>query len=351
MSNTLEIKTFRDVPLDDSFFDSLKQDYIEFPIWFKSKLSETAYVQYSDGRLTGFMYLKLEEGEVTDVMPVLPSNRRIKIGTLKVDAHGTKLGERLIKKAIDFAIVKRAQEIYVTIFPRHKPLIALLEEFGFHTKGEKRTKNGTESVLTKSLEQANVTGDLRKDYPLIDIRKKKCYLLAIKPEWHTKLFPDSIFHTENYDLVADVSHTNSISKTYICSMSDVMMLTVGDALLIYRTGDGQGPAEYRAAVSSVCVVEEIRPKDSFSTMNDYIAYSKPFSVFSETELKKWWSRESLFVIKMLYSAAFTKRIIRKTLIEDVGLDRGAYWGFFSLHREQFLNILNRGGIDGRLVIH
>jgi hypothetical protein len=133
-------------------------------------------------------------------------------------------------------------------------------------------------------------------------------------------------------------------------MGDVEMLSSGDALVIYRMGDGQGPAEYRAAVSSVCVVEEMRPKKSFTSLNDYVAYAKPFSVFSEAELKKWWVQEKLFVIKMLYNAAFTKRVIRKTLIEDIGLDREGYWGFRPLKKEQFLNIANHGGIDGRLII-
>ena len=125
MSNTLEIKFFRDVSLSDPFFNSLKQDYKEFPEWFKRKSSETAYVQYTDDILSGFMYLKIEDGEAEDIEPILPSKRRIKIGTLKVDAHWTKLCERMVKKAIDSAIVNNVQELYVTIFPKHKPLISL----------------------------------------------------------------------------------------------------------------------------------------------------------------------------------------------------------------------------------
>jgi hypothetical protein len=344
------VKAFRDFPLSDPFFNSLKQDYQEFPQWFNAKASEPAYVQYTDGRMTGFMYLKVEEGGVTDVSPHLIPRRRIKIGTLKVEAHGTNLGERLIKKAIDHAIVKHAEEIYVTIFPRHKSLIIMLEEFGFTSAAVKKTANGTESVLIKSLDHSKAVGDIRKDYPLIDIRKVKYYLLAIRPEWHSQLFPDSILKTESYDLLADISHTNSISKTYICAMKGVEALRARDLLVIYRMSDGQGPAEYRSVATSICVVEEIRNKYAFGSIAEYLSYTEPFSVFNDIELRRWWKRENMHVIKMLYNAAFTRRVIRKTLADDIGLDRTEYWGFMRLSQEEFLNVADTGGVDARLII-
>jgi hypothetical protein len=351
VADTLEVKAFRDVPLNDPFFNSLKQDYQEFSTWFQGKASEPAYVQYTDNKLTGFMYLKLEEGEVTDVTPLLPTCKRIKIGTLKVEAHGTKLGERLIKKAIDRAIVEQAEEIYMTVFPHHKPLIAMLAELGFRSVGIKETTNGTETVLVKTFDRSKLLGDLRKDYPLIDTRQVNFYLLAIEPQWHSQLFPDSLLKTESYDLLSDISHTNSISKTYICSMEGVEDLCPKDLLVIYRMSDGKGPAEYRSVATSICVVEEMRTKDAFADLNEYLAYTEPFSVFNDKELRRWWNRVKLFVIKMLYNAAFTRRVIRKTLAEEIGLDRSAYWGFMPLSREQFLDIMNRGGVDGRLIVH
>lgn len=352
MANVLELKHFRDIPINEPFFDSLKKDYQEFTDWFKGKASEPVYVQYTDDKLTGFMYLKFEDGEVSDVNPPLPNSKRIKIGTLKVEAHGTRLGERLIKKAIDHAIVSRVEEIYITVFPHHKPLIAMLEEFGFRSEGNiKETINGTETVLIKSFNHISLTGNLRKDYPTIDTREAKFYLLAIRPEWHSQLFPDSILKTERYDLLSDVSHTNSICKTYVCSMEGVDLLHPKDLIVIYRMSDGQGATEYRSVATSICVVEEIRNKNSFTDVNEYLKYTKPFSVFNEKELKQWWNRSTLYVIKMLYNAAFTKRVIRKMLAEQIGLDREERWGFLQLSREQFLKIADSGGIDVRLIVH
>jgi hypothetical protein len=346
-----EVKQFNDIPLTDPFFDSLKKDYKEFPEWYKRKASEPVFVQYTDNILTGFMYLKLEDGVVSDVTPPLPNSKRIKIGTLKVEAHGTRLGERLIKKAFDSAIINKVEEIYLTTFPHHKPLINMLEEFGFVTKGNiKKTNNGTEIVLVKDFNHRSLTGDLRKDYPIIDTRKANYYLLGIQPRWHSQLFPDSILTTESYDLLSDISYTNSISKNYICSMEGVELLKPKDLIVIYRTKDDKGSAEYRSVATSICVVEEVRKKVDFKDFNEYLTYTKPYSVFDEKDLKYWWNKEKLFVIKMLYNAACIKRVIRKALIEDIGLDRNEYWGFMKLSREQFLNIADSGGIDERLVV-
>jgi L-amino acid N-acyltransferase YncA len=352
LASLIEIKRFADIPLTNPFFDSLKEDYGQFEPWFRGKISETAYVQYSDDRLVGFMYLKPEDIEIADVAPLLPAARRIKIGTFKVEAHGTKLGERLLKKAFDRAVVEQVAEIYVTIFPKHELLIGLLEEFGFKQVGTKSTSDGVEQVLLKNIDREHLVGDIKKDYPMINIRASKQYILSIKPEWHSKLFPDSILRTESYDLLSDISHTNSISKTYVCSMADVGVLKRGDILAIYRTSDSQGPAEYRSVITSICTVEDMRPKASFADCGAYISFTEPYSVFNEQELRGWWnSRKNLFIIKMLYNAAFTQRVIRKTLIEDVGLQRDIYWGFVQLNIDQLIDIMNRGGIDGRLIIN
>jgi predicted GNAT family N-acyltransferase len=350
MPDALQSKHFRDISLDDPFFDSLKQDYQEFPDWFKGKADETAYTQYTDSQLCAFMYLKHEDESITDVVPPMEKASRIKIGTLKTEAHGTKLGQRLIKKAFDHAIVEQVEEIYITIFPHHEPLISLLEEFGFINYGEKQSPNGTEKVLLKYMDKTNLSGDLEKDYPFVDTREGQFYLLGIYPQWHSQLFPDSILDTESYDLLSDVSHTNSIYKTYICAIPDVDKLRPRDKLVVYRTKDDKGSAEYRSVATSICVVEEIRHKNSFSSIDEYISYTEPLSVLSNAKLREWWRNPGMFVIKMLYNAALTKRMIRKTLIEQIGLKRESYWGFMPLTKEQFINIIEFGGVSDRLII-
>lgn len=92
-------KKFEEINLADQFFDSLKSDYKEFEEWFARKSDDFAYIhEKEDGAINGFLYLKIENEAVTDIDPALPPAKRVKVGTFKIDAHGTKLGERFIKK-------------------------------------------------------------------------------------------------------------------------------------------------------------------------------------------------------------------------------------------------------------
>ena len=62
------------------------------------------------------MYLKKEYGPITDIEPPLNTDVYLKIGTFKVDAHGTILGERLIKVMLDGALRSGLRNIYITIY-------------------------------------------------------------------------------------------------------------------------------------------------------------------------------------------------------------------------------------------
>lgn len=57
----------------------------------------------------------------------------------------------------------------------------------------------------------------------------------------------------------------------------------------------------------------------------FVKYTNQYSVFSADDLRKWYKHKNNFtVVKMLYNVAFTKRVIRKTLLDDVGLNGNAY---------------------------
>ena len=139
---------------------------------------------------------------------------------------------------------------------------------------------------------------------------------------------------------------------YICRMKDVDKLKKGDLVLIYRTNDGQGYANYRSVVTSVCTVNEIKTFGDFKNKEDFIKYTNQYSIFSPDELARWYDYKNNFtVIKMLYNVAFTKKVIRKTLLEQVGLDSTAYWGFLPVTDEQFNKIVKLGEADGRYFIN
>lgn len=99
MNENFMRKPFKEIDLNDEFFDSLKKDYKEFTNWFNTKAIEndSAFIQLVNNNLSGFLYLKEETGPITDVSPKINCTKAIKIGTFKINSRGTRLGERFIK--------------------------------------------------------------------------------------------------------------------------------------------------------------------------------------------------------------------------------------------------------------
>lgn len=349
MAQQFEYKQFKDINLEDTFFDSLKADYTKFEGWFNGKANDYAYIQTNNDNIEGFLYLKVEDYPIEDVIPDIVCDKAVKIGTMKIKPHGTRLGERFIKKSLDYAIKNGISHIYVTVFEKHEALIALYEKYGFKLHGKKVSGDGTELVYLKNLDEVSCENLL--NYPKIDINSDT-YLMSIYPKYHTRLFPDSILSTENFDIVKDVSHTNSIEKIYICKMRDASILKKGDNIIIYRTGDGKGPAKFRAVVTSICVVEDVKRCSEFSDFDSYKAYCKNYSIFSDEELRGVYndSRNDCITIKMSYNVSLTKKIIRKDLIEDIGMIENQYWGFFCVTKRQLEKVLEKGMVNDNYLI-
>lgn len=354
----IEYKFFSEINLNDTFFDSLRKDYPEFNEWFqkKSATGAQAYVAFdNESHVVDFMYLKEEIGPLgaeDKITPEFPSKRRLKVGTFKILARHTTRGERFIKKILDIALLEDYEEVYVTVFSKHERLISLFEKYGFERKAEK-CHPGSDSELVLIRDLGKVSNDIYRDYPLIDLHAQK-YLLAVYPKYHTKIFPDSILKTERLqkdNLIQDISPTNSIHKIYLCFMKDVSVLKKGDLIAIYRTSDIPGKAYYRSVVTSICTVEEIKVKSNFTDVQDFLDYANKYSVFNEDELRRWYVKPNIVLIKMLYNVALSKRLTRQILVEDLGFDADAYWGFMHLTDNQFNGILKKGEADENFIIN
>lgn len=354
----LEFKTFSSIDLSDPFFDSLKEDYSEFKKWFNKKASqqEKAFVMYDDTKqIQAFLYLKEEEGPIKDVTPEIPNERVLKVGTLKINAHGTKLGERFIKKIFDYALEKDISTIYVTVFGKHKLLIGLISKYGFIKSGEKTGDNGEENVYIKSFN--NLTGDDTMDYP--KFKKKDCrdaWLLSIYPKYHSKMFPDSILNTEisnSDDIIQDTSETNSIHKVYICKMYDAFRIKPGDIILIYRTKDNESnsPAHYTSVITTMCIVEEVKKKKDFQSLEDLKSYCTRYSIFNENDFSNYYQSDDFIVLKMTYNFAFKQRLNKQHLIEQVKIPKPSYWGCFNINKKHLRKIVTQGKIDNLLKIN
>ena len=269
------------------------------------------------------------------------------MGTFKIEAHGTKMGEQFIKVIMDYASNEDADVCYVTIYEKHSNLINLVQQFGFELYGTKGKGEFKENVYLKQMNK--ISGDINKDFPLVNTSKARKFLLSIYPKYHSVMFPDSILTTENKNIITDVSYTNSIHKIYVCTMEQVEGLKYGDIVVLYRTAEYGRSAEYSAVATSICVVEDVKKQNEFNSFDEFYEYASKYSVFDKSDLRYWYNRGGCKAIKMTYNAAMKKRIVRHDLIEQIGLDRNQYWGFFELNDEQFQKIAQKGEVNSNIL--
>lgn len=346
--DNLKLEYFSNINLSDSFFDSLKADYQEFSDWFYRKANESAYVLYNQNNIDGFLYLKFEN-EIADIDPPIYNHRILKVGTFKFNPQGTLRGQRFIKKILDVAIANRVELVYLTVFEKHNYLIQLFQKYGFILSGKKITTNGVELVYMRNMRF--VVGDIILDYPYIPALTNK-YLLAIHPEYHTRLFPESKLFNESPNIIEDVSHSNSIHKIYISAAYNASNLKKGDVVVIYRTSDGQGSAYYRSVISSICVIEEVKHISDFYSENEYLQYCNPFSVFSPQELSKfYYEKKYPYVIRFTYNMALPKRINRKELLDNNIIRDQTRIVLESISNERFNRILKLSQADESFIIN
>ncbi len=347
--DAIQLKQIRNLNFNDIFFDSLRESYPGFDEWLEKKGNngEYAYVLEQNG-LQGFLYLKEEYEDDSTITPRFCKKKRLKVGTFKINPHGTKLGERFIKIIIDEMMNRNIGESYVTVFEYHDALINLFKKYGFTEHGIK-TSVGKELVFVKKIDKFNLTKDFYKDYPLINVNGTAKHLLAIYPVYHTKMFPGSRLKTEKNHYIEDISVTNNIEKVYL-SGANLSNYKKGDIIVIYRTQD-QSNAYYSSVATTLCTVVEVRSINSFLTYGDFYKYCKAHSVFTDGELQNFWeSRRYPTLIKMLYNKSLNKRIIRRDLIEKVGINQSIRWTTVDLSDEQFSTILKLGDVSESFII-
>ncbi|WP_300569307.1 PIN domain-containing protein [Flavobacterium sp.] len=299
---------FAEVNFKDEFFNSFRLDYNEFDSWFNSKSEEPCYVCYSDGNLTAFLFVKIEnENEnYSNINPVFEPKKRLKVGTLKVTGNGYKIGERFLKTIFDNAIQFKVQEIYVTLFtkrPEQEQLIEMLEEWGFVYHGLKTTKNGEEKVYVRSFSRENAVNleNPKLTFPFLS-RKTDKYIIKIEPQYHTELFPDSINTREDIrKYTENEPHRNRISKVYISHSQD-RNLKPGDLLIIYRMGETI-PKKYSSTITTICIVENLQ--NNFNSFEDFFNACNRRTMISKEDLKNnWWDKfpnNRPFVVNFLYA--------------------------------------------------
>lgn len=354
MNKLLNLKKFKDIDFGNQFFETLDNDYPGFKNWVKSKAEKQAYYLEINGKINGFLYLKPEIERNQDIIPELPLKSRMKIGTFKVEAHGTSIGEAFFKQLFRVAYIKKKEhkfeEIYVTIFEKHEGLVNLFKKYGFKYHGFKLTNNEKESVYIKKLEY-NEDESVYGNYPLIKISKNNKFLLTVNAKYHTLLFPNSMLNTEKNIKLEDVAHTNSIRKIYMCKMFGLTQLKEGDFGVIYRPKAYHEPGytNHKSVVTSIVKVVNVLNMNDFKEKADYLKYCLKHSVFSLSDLENFWDTKKYpIILEMLYVTELNKRINLNNLRNNgINLD---YWGFGRITDDQFKQILKLGEVNASFII-
>lgn len=355
----LAVKTayFGNINIEDQFFDSFRRDYPEFNSWFNRKSDEVAYVCADNGgEIAAFLYVKVEgrNENYGDISPVMLSKKRLKIGTLKVESNGFKIGERFIKIIFDNAIKFEVEEIYVTVFDRGDNklrLISLLEDWGFIRHGVKRVHGAEELVYIRSCAPEELAQHhlARLTYPYAKPDTNK-WILPIYPDYHTELFPDSILNTESpSDYIENTPNRYAISKVYI-SRSINRDINPGDLIVFYRTKSGSGPAKYTSVATTIGVVQRVDL--DIRDLDHFIQLCRRRSVFGDEKLAEHWNYDQAnrpFVVNFLYLYSFPKRMNLDAL-QDAGVIESAPRGFEPLTNDQFHTLLGGSNVDRRLTL-
>jgi predicted GNAT family N-acyltransferase len=338
---------FSTVNLDDPFFDSLKADYPKFGEWFagKSAVGELAFVVTDDEGLMAFLYLKHEDDEPVQLVDgQLPGTPRMKIGTLKISerSRGDRLGEGAVGMALWQWRDSGLPEIYVTVFEKHVPLVAMLQKFGFRVAGQKA--NG-ESVYVKTRGSLSYT-TAYEPFPFINPLFREASILAIEQGYHDQLFPYSELARTPQEVMS-VTAGNGVTKVYVGHARE-MAARPGNPVLIYRKFMGERKG-FRSVVTSYGAVSDVRQfkrnGQVLSPCEDYKALIKNKSVFDDLELDQHWCERNLVVIELVYLGYFGQgHNVNWIWLKDHGLWQECHPNQARYTPNEFFSILAGGGV-------
>lgn len=348
---------FGNIDLKDEFFESFRITYKGFDNWFNKKSEEIAYISNYEGKLRGFLFLKVEDTSenYSNISPVFEPKKRLKIGTFKVNLYAVKLGERFMKIIFDNAIEQKVDEIYFSIFNdniERKILINLMAEYGFKYHGQKNTESGTEEIYVRDFKKSFDFEKPKTTFPFITTNSK-IYVAYIKPMYHTELFPDSILRTESpNDFIESEPHRNAIYKSYI-THSLFRNLKKSDIILFYRTKD-KAAGYYESVITTIGIVDSVI--DNLKSFEDFVKYTRGKTVLSRTELREYWDRLSFnrpFIINFLYALSLKKRPNLKNLV-DAGIIKDIMnmpKGIFEISKKDFENILKMSNTNEDIIVN
>lgn len=350
MNGKFQWTFFADCDLEDSFFDSLKEDYKEFSTWFKKKASEgrRVCIYREDGKILAMLYLKDETEELELKEKKLESKRRLKIGTLKIDnfVQNQRLGEGALGLSLWYWKRMKADEVYITTFDKQEQLISLLLKFGFEKIGENARGEG---IYWRSKKKINYeTPYTAFPYLISDFRY--CGYIPVKDEYHDTLFPYSELAFTNQE-TEEIAAANGITKVFIATPSKMVNYYTGEPVFVYRIHTGKGAKKYKSVITSVCtIVRQIIIKENGTIEVSYEEFERITgnkSYFQKNELKELYQKKNLILLEMVYNGFFgSGHNVNYQSLSEHGLFE-CYPYDIKLDQDQFRKVLRLGGVDVR----
>lgn len=336
--------------IQDPIFHSLIEDYPQFKEWFIkiSREGRRCYVnRRSDGSIGALLIYKIEDEEIP-IDPPLPQKKRLKIATLKVTHVGYKIGELLIKTAIDIALKQKIDEVYLTHFIEQEDrLVELITDFGFYQAGVLQ-KERPEPVFIKHLKPTEATLSFiepsevsKKYYPsYYDGSQVNKYIIPIQPAYHNNLFIDYQKNRQAFllELWGDfVAEGNTIKKAYL-TQSKIQKIKPGDIILFYRSRDMH-------AITSLGVVDQFHSDISPEEIMRIIGKR---SVYSKNDIEGLTKNPSIILFRHHFH--FTNSVLLKPMLQAHIL-KGAPQSPMQINQAAYEWIIKEGGIDESFTVH
>lgn len=301
-TNSIKKVQFKDIDVNQSFFDSFRDEYVEFNDWFGRKAENYAYITSSEnGRLTSFLYLKLESAndDYGDIKPEFRKANRLKIGSFKVMLNGVKTGEAFFKIIFEEALRLKVDEIYVTVFDTYsnrRRLISRMERWGFVYYG---TKDGKELVYVRDFSK-KVREKYRLSYPYHTVSKTN-FIIPLTAKSEEELFGDVHFNKTGV-------YNNPIRKMLLLRG---VSIPSGSVLLFYSQNKNRW--------LYVGIAEECR--NYFGDFQEFFVYVKRRTSFSQSQLRELWETQTsneISAVKFLdvyHLSESDKQIIQDNMAE------------------------------------
>ena len=359
MAGKFSWKKFKDIDLNDSFFDTLKVDYPEFPVWFSRKQSEgkSALVYFDEVGVGAFLYLKKEnvDGDVSPLIvngEELPQIPRLKIGTLRLAERIRKqrLGEGALGVSLWYWKDTKFDDIYVTVFEKHIELINLFERFGFTYAG--KNERG-ENVYMKNRRSMSFE-DPYKCFPFVSMVFDCSGLIPINDDFHDKLFPYSELAGGNQNIFSTTAG-NGITKVFIATPYTALHFKEGMPVFIYRIHNGPGQKKYKSVITSFCTISKVdvvkEKGTSIISCEDFVKQAGNKTIYTPEELREiYTTKKKVVIIELVYNGYFGKgHNVTFNELKENGLFEDYPYNVVYTEKE-FEKILEMGDIDVQNII-